>query len=325
MPLPDDQQPANADRGAPPPVAPNQPGDTVQVPAQGQAPSGEVNGVYVFKARVEEVVLHATVVDERNRLVTSLDRNAFAVFEDGHPQRITSFRHEDIPVALGIVIDNSGSMRDKRPAVNRAAINLVKSSNPKDEVFVVNFNDEYWLDQDFTGDVPKLQEALDRIEARGGTALFDAIVASSDHLKKNARLEKKVLLVVTDGEDNASRETLEQTIHRLAAENGPTVYTIGILGGESHQHKARRALQEIAENTGGISFFPRDANEADRITQQVAHDIRSQYTIGYKPTAPQNAGGYRSVKVVAHAKGYKQLQVRTRSGYYAGQERAAAQ
>ena len=147
----------------------------------------------------------------------------FTVFEDGKPQRITSFRNEDIPVALGIVIDNSGSMRDKRPAVNAAAINLVRSSNPQDKVFIVNFNEEYFLDQDYTSQVPKLKDALERIESRGGTALYDAVVASSDHLKKSGSLEKKVLLVVTDGEDNASRESLEQAIKRLQEENGPTI------------------------------------------------------------------------------------------------------
>jgi VWFA-related protein len=329
MPLPENQQPENADKGGTPPPAnpPNQPGDTVQVPVSpngaGQAPSGEVNGVYVFKKEVEEVILHATVVDDHYRLVTNLQRGDFTVFEDGKPQQITSFRHEDIPVALGIVIDNSGSMRDKRPAVNQAAINLVKSSNPEDEVFVVNFNDEYWLDQDFTGDIGKLQTALERIETRGGTALYDAIVASADHLKKNARLEKKVLLVVTDGEDNASRETLEQAIHRLKVENGPTVYTIGILGGESHQRRAKRALQEIAEDTGGVAFFPKDLSEVDNITHQVARDIRNQYSIGYKPSTPQSAGGYRTIRVLARARGYNKLQVRTRSGYYAGRERAS--
>jgi VWFA-related protein len=335
MPLPDNQQPASADKGAPPPPvnAPNQPGDTVNIPAQapaqgqgqgqGQAPSGEVNGVYVFRKTVEEVVLHATVVDDRNRLVTNLGRNDFTVFEDNRPQQITSFRHEDIPVALGVVIDNSGSMRDKRPAVNQAAINLVKSSNPNDEVFVVNFNDEYWLDQDFTSDIGKLGEALDRIEARGGTALYDAVVASADHLKKSARREKKVLLVVTDGEDNASRESLEQAIRQLQAENGPTVYTIGILGSDSHQRRAKRALQEMAENTGGVSFFPKDLSEVDNISRQVAHDIRNQYTIGYRPSTPQSAGGYRTVRVVARAPGHGKMQVRTRSGYYAGQQRAS--
>ncbi|HLK34730.1 MAG TPA: VWA domain-containing protein [Terriglobales bacterium] len=287
----------------------------------GQAPEGQNNGVYVFHARVEEVILHATVYDEHDRMVTDLDKGAFQVFEDGVPQTITSFRREDIPVAVGIVIDNSGSMRDKRPAVNQAALNFVRASNSEDEVFVVNFNDEYYLDQDFTSSIPQLKDALEKIEARGGTALYDAVVASADHLKKNARLEKKVLLVVTDGEDNASRESLEQAVRRLQAENGPTVYTIGLLGGE-RQRRARRALATIAEDTGGVAFFPKDISEVDRITQEVAHDIRNQYTIGYRPTRPQSQGGYRSIKVIAHAHGYKKLQVRTRTGYYAGSEAA---
>ena len=305
--------------------APNQPGNTVQAPAgrpQGQEPSREDNGVFVFKKQVEEVVLHATVLDDKHRLVTGLTKNDFQVFEDGAPQQITSFRREDIPVALGIVIDNSGSMRDKRPQVNQAAVNLVRSSNPQDEVCVVNFNDEYYLDQDFTNQIPQLQEALSRIESRGGTALYDAVVASAEHLKKNARLDKKVLLVVTDGEDNASRESLEQAIRRLQAENGPTVYTVGLLG-EEKQRRARRALTEMAEQTGGIAFFPKNLGEVDSITQSVAHDIRNQYTIGYKPVRPQAQGGYRTIKVDAHAPGYKHLMVRTRSGYYPGQERAA--
>ena len=304
------------------PRAPNQPGDTVQVP-QGEAPSSQSGDVYIFKKEVDEVTLHATVVDQNNRLVTDLGRNDFQVFEDGQPQKITSFRREDIPVAMGIVIDNSGSMRDKRPAVNAAAINLVKSSNPQDKVFIVNFNEEYFLDQDYTASIPKLDDALQRIEARGGTALYDATVASSDHLKKSGPLEKKVLLVVTDGEDNASRESLEQAIRNLQAENGPTVYTIGILGDE-HSKRARRALREMAEETGGVAFFPKDVSEVSAITSQIAHDIRNQYTIVYKPTKPQSAGGYRTVKVEANAKGYKHLQVRTRSGYYAGRQSAEA-
>jgi Ca-activated chloride channel family protein len=308
----------------PPPNAPNQPGDTVQVPShQGQEPSAEQNDVYIFKKEVDEVTLHATVVDDHFRPITTLTKSDFNVFEDGKPQKITSFRNEDIPVALGIVIDNSGSMRDKRPQVNAAAVNLVRSSNPQDQVFVVNFNEEYFLDQDYTGSVPKLKDALERIESRGGTALYDAVVASSDHLKKSGALEKKVLLVVTDGEDNASRESLEQALRRLEEKNGPTVYTIGLLG-EEHEKRARRALREMAEDTGGVAFFPKNLDEVEAITQQIAHDIRNQYTIQYKPTTPQSAGGYRTVKVEAQAKGYKKLQVRTRSGYYAGQQRASA-
>ncbi len=298
------------------------PGDAAQTPAQqGEAPESQQGDVFVFKKEVDEVTLHATVQDDHNRLVTNLDRDAFNVTEDGQPQKIISFRHEDIPVAIGIVIDNSGSMREKRPAVNAAAINLVQASNPQDKVFVVNFNEEYFLDQDYTSSVPKLKDALERIEARGGTALYDAVVASADHLKKSGELEKKALLVVTDGEDNASRESLEQAIRRLQVENGPTVYAIGLLG-EEHSKRARRALREMAEETGGVAFFPKDLSEVNAITSQIAHDIRNQYTIGYKPSTPQSAGGYRTVKVDAKAKGYRKLQVRTRSGYYAGQHPA---
>jgi hypothetical protein len=167
-------------------------------------------GVFVFRKDVDEVLLHASVIDDHQHIVTNLDRGAFSVFEDGKPQNIISFQHEDIPVSIGIIIDNSGSMREKRNKVNQAALNLVRASNPKDEVFVVNFNDEYYLDQDFTNNLLKLKEALEKIDARGGTALYDAVVASAEHLKRNARLEKKVLLIVTDGEDSASHETLEQ-------------------------------------------------------------------------------------------------------------------
>jgi Ca-activated chloride channel homolog len=292
-------------------------------PAPKQQSGSEDQGGFVFHKEVDEVVLHATVVDDKQRIVTNLDKSAFTVLEDGKPQTIISFRHEDIPVAMGVVIDNSGSMREKRDRVNKAAINLVKSSNPQDEVFIVNFNDEYYLDQDFTADLNKLREALEKVETRGGTALYDAVVASADHLKKNAKLEKKVLFVVTDGEDNASRESLEQAIRRLQEENGPTVYTIGLLG-EEKQRRARKALQFIAEKTGGIAFFPRTVDEVDSISKQVAHDIRNQYTLGYKPTNPKSSGGYRVIKVDAKAKGFGKLSVRTKSGYYAGQERASA-
>jgi len=268
-------------------------------------------------------VLHATVVDDKQHIVTDLERAAFTVYEDGQPQMITSFRHEDIPVAMGIVVDNSGSMREKRQKVNAAAVNLVRSSNPNDEVCVINFNDEYYLDQDFTANINKLKEGLEKIEARGGTALYDAVVATADHLKTGAKLDKKVIFVVTDGEDNASTESLEQAVRRLQAENGPTVYAIGILGDEEHPKRAKRALQVMSERTGGLAFFPKTLDEVDAISRSVAHDIRSQYTIGYKPATPRNQGGYRQVKVDAHSHSYGKLTVRTKSGYYAGPEPAS--
>ena len=331
------QQPASAqpnDPAAPPPsTAPAQPDASTgqNPPADNQAtpPNGQQNpdsgdsGVFVFKKQVEEVVLHATVVDNKQHIVTNLDKNAFNVFEDGHPQTITSFRHEDIPVAMCIVVDNSGSMREKREKVNAAALNLVRASNPNDEVCVVNFNDEYYLDQDFTSNINKLKQGLEKIETRGGTALYDAVVASANHLKQDAKLEKKVIFVVTDGDDNESTETLEQAIRRLQAENGPTVYAIGILEGEDHARHAKRALQLMCERTGGIAFLPKTLDEVDAISRSVAHDIRSQYTIGYKPSNPRSSGGYREVKVDAHGSKHEKLTVRTRTGYYAGQENNA--
>ena len=292
--------------------------------SQNSQPKTDDNGVFVIRKDVDEVLLHATVVDDKQHIVTNLDKNAFSVFEDGKLQNIVSFRHEDIPVAIGILIDNSGSMREKRAKVNQAALNLVRASNPQDEVFVVNFNDEYYLDQDFTNDLLKLKEALEKIDAKGGTALYEAVVASADHLKRNARLEKKVLFVVTDGEDNASRETLEQAVKQLQDENGPAVYAIGILGDEEHPKRARRALEIIAQRTGGLAFFPKTLDEVDEISRSVARDIRNQYTIGYKPTNPKGAGGFRQIRVDAKVKGRGKMVVRTKSGYYAGAQGAAS-
>jgi Ca-activated chloride channel family protein len=289
-----------------------------------QQQSGDETGTFVIRKDVDEVLLHATVVDDKQHIVTDLDKNAFSVFEDGKPQTIISFRHEDFPVSMGIVIDNSGSMREKRAKVNQAALNLVRASNVQDEVFVVNFNDEYYLDQDFTNDLLKLKEALEKIDARGGTALYEAVVASAEHLKRNARLERKVLFVVTDGEDNASRENLEDAVKQLQDENGPSVYAIGILGDEEHPKRARKALEIIAQRTGGLAFFPTTLDQVDEISRQVAHDIRNQYTIGYKPTNPRASGGFRTIRVEAKAKGHGKLTVRTKSGYYAGLQPAAS-
>jgi VWFA-related protein len=294
---------------------------------QGQGQSGQVTtgkgGGFTFRKDVEEVVLHATVLDHKQHLVTDLGQRNFVVYEDDQPQQIIKFSREDIPVSLGILVDNSGSMRDKRAAVTKAVLNLVRASNRDDEVFIVNFNDEPFLDQDFTNNSDLLHEALDRVDSRGGTALYDSVIASADHLAKGARREKKVLLIVTDGEDNESRESLEQSIRSVQNDNGPTIYTIGILGSEGRERRAKRALEVLSVQTGGVAFFPKNLSEVDEISQAVARDIRNQYTITYKPSNPQVNGGYRKLRVVANAPGYRDLQVRTRSGYFAVQQRAS--
>ncbi len=279
--------------------------------------SSEDQGRFVFKKQVQEVVLHATVVDEAGRLVTSLNRNDFTVYQNDRPETITSFRREDVPVAIGIVIDNSGSMRDKRARVNQAVLNLVHASNPNDEVFVVNFSQTPYLDQDFTSDVNLLQTALHQVTSRGSTALYDAVVASDFHLRNNQRLDKKVLLLITDGQDNMSRETLQDALHKLQSNKGATLYAIGLMD-EGMTRAGREALQTLATSTGGAAFFPQNLDEVDAITRTIAHDIRSQYTLAYNP-GPNIGTGYQRIRVEARGPARGHLNVRTRTGYFPGE------
>ena len=279
--------------------------------------SADDSGRFVFKKKVQEVVLHATVVDEAGHPVTSLDRNAFSIYVNGVAEPITSFRREDVPVAIGIVIDNSGSMRDKREKVGQAVVNLIQASNPQDEIFVVNFGQTPYLDQDFTSDVKLLQAALHQASARGTTALYDAVVASAVHLQNNPRLTKKVLLVITDGEDNMSRETLQEAIRKLQPNKGETVYALGLTD-EGRTRTGRDALQNLAASTGGVAFFPQSLDEVNEITRAVAHDIRSQYTLAFNP-GDSVQKGYQAIRVEAKGSGKSRLTVRTRSGYYPGE------
>ena len=291
----------------------------------------DASGGFIYKSIVNEVTLSATVLDTKRHLVTNLDKPNFVVYEDSgdgkgwQPQSITFFARKDIPVSIGIVVDNSGSMRTKRTAVTKAVLNLIQASNPQDEVFVVNFNDDPYLDQDFTASTGLLREALDRVDSRGGTALYDAVIASADHLAKGAKKDKKVLLVITDGVDNESRESLETAIRAVQNDSGPTIYTIGILSkDEPGGKRAKRALQALSDQTGGVAFFPTDLEEVDEISSEVARDIRNQYSITYKPTNPRSNGGYRKVHVEAHAPGYRDLTVRTRDGYFADEKHTAS-
>jgi VWFA-related protein len=263
-------------------------------------------------------VLHATVVDGQGHLIPNLDKSAFSVFQNGKFEPVTSFRREDVPVSIGIVVDNSGSMRDKRQKVSQAVLNLIRASNPQDESFVVNFGPTPYLDQDFTSDANLLQTALHQASARGSTALYDAVVASAVHLQNNQRLDKKVLLVITDGQDNMSRETLQEAIRRLQTKKGPTVYAIGLTD-EGMTPEAQQALRSLAAATGGTAFFPQGLDEVDAITRTVAHDIRNQYTLAYNPGSVAGRTGYQTIRVEARAPGYGQLVVRTRSGYYMGE------
>ena len=278
------------------------------------------NQPFTFKTSVSEVVLYATVVDSHQRLVTSLQKQDFTVYENNVQQTISSVGQEDVPVSMAILVDNSGSMAQKRAAVNRAAIDLIQASNPQDEAFIVNFSDEAFLDQDFTSNVDLLRKGLSHIDSQGGTAMYDAVIAAADHLAKRAKHPKQVILIITDGEDNSSSATLADTVRRIQDLNGPIVYSIGLLYAESdhsQSRRARKALQSLSDDTGGIAFFPKSLDQVDTIAADVAQDIRHQYVIAYHPTQPISQGGYRAIRLEAKAKGVGKLSVRTRAGYFA--------
>lgn len=277
------------------------------------------DGVYTLHEDVDEVLLNCAVVDEKGRPVLDLNRNDFHISEDGAPQTTTSFQHQDLPVSMGILIDSSGSMLDKREAVGAAANKLLSESNPRDTAFVVNFNEKAYLDQGFTMDRVALRRGIDHFDARGPTALYDAVAASADELSHHAKQPKQVLLIITDGADNASRLELREAIRRVQNLGGPVVYTIGLLydADQKEASKAHDDLATLSAETGGIAYFPRSLDDVDEIASEVARDIRNQYTVGYHSTRPASQGGYRTVHVEAISQGHKHLTVRTRRGYYA--------
>jgi Ca-activated chloride channel homolog len=235
-------------------------------------------------------------------------------------QEVTTFRREDVPVSLGLVIDNSASMHEKRTKVGSAALALVRASNPEDEVFILNFNEVTSIEADYTNDINKLANALKTINSKGGTAMRDALRMGIEHLRHGSKREKKILLVVTDGEDNASVETLDHVI-QSAQQNGVIIYSIGLLSDEEPREaeRAKRALDALTFATGGQVWYPQELSEVDGIAHEVAHEIRSQYILGYTPTNLAQDGTFRRIRVTLNAPG--DPTVRTRSGYYASVER----
>jgi len=269
-----------------------------------------------FRTDVRLVPLHVTVVNKSGHLLTDLPQKAFHVYENGVEQPIKKFLREDVPVSMGLIVDNSASMRTKRQRVEASALALVKASNPQDEVFIVNFNDEAFLDVPFTSDIKELERGLAKIDSRSGTAMRDAIRMSIDYLKENGKKNKKVLVVITDGDDNNSSGTLENLV-KSAQQSEVLIYTVGLLSEEEKREakRATRALNAIAEATGAKSYYPKELKDVDGVCRQVAHDIRSQYIITYSPINSALDGSFRQIKVVANAPNHPV--VRTRSGYYA--------
>lgn len=278
-------------------------------------------GDFTLAVDVDLVVLHTTVVDQKGRLVTDLAADHFRIFEDNVPQKLSVFRNEDVPVTVGLVLDNSASMKENRQEMMAGALTFARTSNPLDEVFVVNFNDDYYLDlegKDFTNNIEELKEALDRARTRGGTALFDALRASLEHLKRGTR-QKKVLLVLTDGVDHLSYTDFDTLLHE-AQQAEAAFYLVGLPCTEEGRdcRRARRRLRKLADVTGGRAYFPTSIEQVQSICRQIAHDIRNQYILGYYPTNRSRDGSFRRVRVeINPPKGYRNLSARTRPGYFA--------
>ena len=278
------------------------------VPIEAQTPR-------VFHAETNLVVLHATVKNARGELVTDLSQDAFTVYDSGRPQKIAVFRRDDIPVSLGLLIDNSGSMRTLRAKVEAAALACVRASHPQDEAFVLNFGDKPQLDVPLTNDVNVLETGIARVDSIGGTAMRDAIDLGSQYLAASAQRERKVLLVITDGKDNASVASLEQ-IRKQAQQREITVYAIGLLneGDQSGAGSARHELDELTESTGGAAYYPASLEGIDAVALAIAREIRNQYTIAFNRTARLD-GSYRTLRVVVRGEG--RFLVRARAGYWA--------
>jgi len=268
-----------------------------------------------FRSESDLVVLNVSVFDKDGNVVKGLPQSAFSVEENGEKQTIKVFRQEDVPISLGLIIDNSASMKEKRDRVNSAALSLVRASNPQDEVFVLDFNEDAQLAQDFTSDIKVLENSLRGAKPSGQTAMRDALVVGLDHLRAHAHNDKKALLVVTDGEDNISIEPQKRLVE-ASQRIDAIIYAIGLLGAEqpASAKRAQGALEELTRATGGRAWFPSDVSEVERITPEIAHEIRNQYVVGYTPTNTAEDGSYRKIHVEVNAPG---VTVRTRAGYYA--------
>jgi VWFA-related protein len=289
-----------------------------RAPAAGQQHD---SGDFRISVDVALVVLHATVTDRQGGLVSNLGEQDFEVYENGTLQPIRLFKNEDVPVTVGLVIDHSTTMRPKMAEVTAAARTFARSSNPEDQMFVVNFNEVVTLGLPgairFTASATELEHAITRVRTGGLTALYDAIAKGLEELQAGTR-DKKVLIVVSDGGDNSSQRSLDQVM-KLAGQSSAVIYAVGVFD-EEDPDRNPGVLKRLARATGGEAFLPDQITEVVAICERIARDIRHQYTIGYVPVNPARDGSYRAIRVLARTKDQGKLSVRTRTGYIAGGE-----
>ncbi len=285
-----------------------------QVVSPASAPADQP---YQFSTSVKMVVLQTTVLNNKGSFVRGLRRSSFAVYEDARKQTIKLFTHNDSPVAIGLVVDNSGSMRRKHAAVLAAAKAFARASNQRDELFIINFNDQVKLGlpnkQLFSAKARELERALPPTAGGGKTALYDALEMALTHIHE-LKQDRKALILISDGGDNASSHTLEQVVSD-ATNSDVVIYTIGIFGKDVEETNPA-FMKQIALVTGGEAFLPARATQAASNTKKIARTIRNEYTLGYSPDTEGAPGQFRAIRVsVKSSRRRETLVARTRSGY----------
>jgi Ca-activated chloride channel homolog len=270
-----------------------------------------------FSMDVNRIVIYATVRGNKSDLITDLTKKNFTVKEDGRVQDILEFRREDLPVAIGLIIDNSQSMMNKRSEVIAAATAFIKNSNPQDQIFVLHFADQITFGlpeaKPFSSDLAELQKALQRLTPNGMTALYDAIYEGLKHLNASD-LTKKALVVISDGGDNTSKRRLSD-VAKAANLSGALVYAIGIYD-PADADADPSALRRLTRETGGEAFFPESLSEVSHICEVIAHDLRNQYVLVYAPPSRTEANAYHHIQVSVHDTGRRGLTVTARNGYF---------
>ena len=271
---------------------------------------------------VNLVLLPVNVTDAHGRFVTGLQRDDFRVLEDGQLQTITVFDEGNTPVTVGLVVDHSRSMGPKLPGVASAVYSFAHSSNPQDEMFVVDFNDDVAIElmdgKAFSSDPKELGEALNAVSARGRTALYDAVSEGLHHLQYG-RWGKKALIIISDGGDNASHLKYSQVLAQ-ARQSQSLIYAIALVGSEDTEENPG-LLRRLCKDTGGIAYFPGEGESVASVSARIARDLREQYTLGYVPQDIQRAVAFRKIEVKVTAPGHGRLHVRTRQGYSPGAEK----
>jgi Ca-activated chloride channel family protein len=289
---------------------------------------------YRIGVNVDLVLMYASVFDKNGRFVSGLDQNKFKIYEDGIEQNIVSFSQEDVPVSLGIVLDLSGSMRSKIERVNGAALAFIQASNPQDQVFLIGFNEEVELLQDFTGDIDEITDALQNTVAMGGTALYDAIYLGVQKAQTGTK-SKKAIVIISDGEDRNSSYTLDELVSKVQ-ESDVAVFCVGFLNSVSEKsifgrwsksasEKVHDALKRISDETGGKAFFPGDVADIHSIVSEIAGELRNQYSIGYYSSNIARDGSWRRVTIRLDKSIASINRARHRRGYFAPKEVGSAQ